>query len=69
MLNFGPAAMGLCAIYSRSENGGFGEPPEITLTISQLGPVGPALPGGQNLASFNGFGIHSRRSHHVPQYV
>lgn len=44
---FGPAAMGLCAIYSREENGGFGEPPEVTLTISQFGLLGPQLPGSQ----------------------
>ncbi len=43
--NFGPGAMGLCAIYSRSENGGFGEPPEVTLTISQLGLTGPQPSG------------------------
>jgi Carboxypeptidase regulatory-like domain len=44
----GPAAMGLCAIYSRSDNGGFGEPPEITLTVSQLGILGPQVPGSQS---------------------
>jgi Carboxypeptidase regulatory-like domain len=45
---FGPAAMGLCAIYSRSDNGGLGEPPEITLTVSQLGILGPQMPGSQS---------------------
>jgi hypothetical protein len=42
---FGPSAMGLCAIYSRSDSGGLGTPPEVTLTISQLGILGPQLPG------------------------
>jgi len=35
--NLGPAAMGLCAIYSRGGENGFGEPPEIALTVSQFG--------------------------------
>jgi hypothetical protein len=39
---FGTAAMGLCAIYSRDRDGGFGEPPEVTFTLSQF-----ALGGGQ----------------------
>lgn len=42
---FGPSAMGICAIYSRDEEIGFGAPPEITLTVSQFdvaGPQGPA---------------------------
>jgi hypothetical protein len=47
----GPAAMGLCAIYSRNENGGFGEPPEVTLTISQFGLMGPQFPGVQSEAA------------------
>ncbi len=45
---FGPAAIGLAAIYSRTENGGFGEPPEVTLTMTQLGGLGPQLPGSQS---------------------
>ncbi len=42
--NSGPSALGLCAIYSRDANGGFGEPPEVTLTVAQLGRLG-SLPG------------------------
>ncbi len=49
--SYGPAAMGLCAIYSRSDNGPLGDPPEVTLTISQFGMLGPQLPGTQNAAS------------------
>ncbi len=45
--NFGPGAMGLCAIYTRSDNGAFGQPPEVTLTIAQLGGIGPQLSGTQ----------------------
>lgn len=52
----GPAAMGICAIYSRSANGGFGEPPEVTLTVSQLGRMGPEVPGTQSVASGTGLG-------------
>ncbi|MGA8027551.1 MAG: carboxypeptidase regulatory-like domain-containing protein [Bryobacteraceae bacterium] len=48
--NFGPSAMSLCAIYSRKTDGGFGEPPEITLTMSQLGHFGAQLPAGQTAA-------------------
>ena len=44
----GPAAMGLCAIYSRSGDLAFAAPPEITLTVSQLGRVAP-----QSTASFS----------------
>jgi hypothetical protein len=48
---FGPAAMSLCAIYSREPDGGFRETPEVTLTVSQFslagGQNGPAESGGQ----------------------
>src|SRR6185437_5122737 len=44
----GPAAMGLCAVYSRNAEAGLlSTPPEITLTISQLGLAGPQSAGGQ----------------------
>jgi Carboxypeptidase regulatory-like domain len=52
----GPSAMGLCAIYSRSDNGGFGQPPEVTLTVSQLGILGPQVPGSQSSSSGTMFG-------------
>jgi hypothetical protein len=45
--NLSPAAMGLCAIYSRNANGGFSSPPEITLTILQLNRFGGSMPGSQ----------------------
>jgi hypothetical protein len=44
-----PAAVGLCAIYSRSPDGGFGNPPEVTLTISQLSRFGGPLVGGSGV--------------------
>jgi Carboxypeptidase regulatory-like domain len=44
---FGPGAMGLCAVYSRSDAGGFGTPPEVTLTMTQFGLLGPQIPGSQ----------------------
>jgi hypothetical protein len=52
---YGPSAMGLCAIYSRSDNGTFGQPPEVTLTISQLAIVGPQVQGSQASGSGAGF--------------
>jgi hypothetical protein len=51
----GPAAMGFCAIYSRDQDGGLGNPPEVTLTVSQLGRVGAQVPGGQNSSTSSGF--------------
>jgi hypothetical protein len=47
--SFSPAAMGLCAIYSRSPDGGFGNPPEVTLTVSQVSRFGGAMVGGSSL--------------------
>ncbi len=44
----GPAAMGLCAIYSRNADAGLlSTPPEITLSVSQLGLAGPQSGAGQ----------------------
>lgn len=37
----GPAAMALCAIYTRNDNLGFGQPPEVTFTMSQIGTGAP----------------------------
>ncbi len=48
---FGPAAMGLAAIYSRSDSGGFGAPPEVTLTMTQIGVFGPQAPGGEAMGN------------------
>ena len=47
--SFGPAAIGLCAIYSRSPDGGFGNPPEVTLTVSQLNRFSGAMVGGSSV--------------------
>ncbi len=47
----GPAAMGLCAIYTRNASGLFGTAPEITLTMAQLGLPGPMMPGAQMAGS------------------
>jgi len=49
----GPVAMGLCAIYSRNETGGFAAAPEVTLTVSQLGHFG-TQPGSGEFAMPNG---------------
>ena len=43
--NFGTSAISLCAIYSRQQNGGFGQPPEVTLTMAQLGRFGQQFNG------------------------
>lgn len=44
----GPAAMGLCAIYSRNSDAALlSNPPEITLTVSQLGGLGSPSVAGQ----------------------
>lgn len=47
----GVPAMGLCAIYRRDDGSGFGAPPEVTLTMSQFGLLGPqqlgSAAGGQ----------------------
>ncbi len=43
--NLGPTAMGLCVIYTREESAGFGTPPEITFTMSQLGTAAPQVGG------------------------
>lgn len=51
---FGPTAMGLCAIYSRDQDGGFGEPPEVTFTLSQFALAGAEFMG-QNTAQSAGF--------------
>ncbi|MFL6351721.1 MAG: carboxypeptidase regulatory-like domain-containing protein [Bryobacteraceae bacterium] len=48
----GLAAMGLCAIYSREVDGGFGEPPEITFTLSQVSLVGGQVSGQNAEPSF-----------------
>jgi Carboxypeptidase regulatory-like domain len=50
--DFSPSAFGLCAIYTRNPDGGFGNMPEVTLTISQSSRFGPQVSGG----GFNGSG-------------
>ncbi|MBV8895126.1 MAG: carboxypeptidase regulatory-like domain-containing protein, partial [Acidobacteriaceae bacterium] len=52
----GPAAMGLCAIYSRSQNSPLAATPEVTLTMSQLGALGPTIPGTQVAGSTTALG-------------
>ncbi len=48
---FGSGAMSLAAVYTRDQNGGFGEPPELTFTVSEFGvatgqsPAAPVGPG------------------------
>jgi hypothetical protein len=37
----GPAGFGLCAIYSRPDQGLFAAAPEVTMTITQVGGLGP----------------------------
>lgn len=43
--SLGVPAMGLCAIYRRDDGSGFGAPPEVTLTMSQFGLLGPQQMG------------------------
>jgi len=45
--SLGPSNIALCAIYSRRSDSGFGEPPEVTLTVAQLGRFASQLTGGQ----------------------
>ncbi|MDQ2839973.1 MAG: TonB-dependent receptor [Acidobacteriota bacterium] len=45
---FGPAAMALCAIYSRTDDGPLGAPPEVTFTVTQLGGVSQFGGGAAN---------------------
>lgn len=52
--NLGPSAMALCAIYSRNDNIGFGQPPEVTFSMSQIGTPASQFGGLQN--STNGVG-------------
>jgi hypothetical protein len=52
----GPAAMGLCAIYSRNQSGVFAATPEVTLTVSQVGVIGPMAPGTQVAGSTSALG-------------
>ncbi len=49
--NLGPTAVGLCAIYTRNESGGFGRPPEVTFTMALLGTATPQLPGFASTSS------------------
>lgn len=50
----GPAAMGLCAIYSRNADAGLlSNPPEVTLTVSQLGRI-ESQPGTGQFADGSG---------------
>ena len=41
----GPAAIALCAIYSRTDEGPFASPPEVTFSFTQLGGFGSQLSG------------------------
>lgn len=52
--SFGPSAMSLAAVYSRTGDGPLGAPPEVTLTISQIGRMGPMSPVGTVLGTNNG---------------
>jgi hypothetical protein len=46
---FGPAAVALSAVYSRTEDSPFASPPEVTLSMQQLGGIGTAInTGGGN---------------------
>jgi hypothetical protein len=49
----GPAGFGLCAIYSRPDQGMFAAAPEVTMTITQIGGLGP-LPSQQLVGSSAG---------------
>jgi hypothetical protein len=47
-MNPGASALGLYAIYRRRDEGLFGRPPEVTLTMSQFGAMGSHVPGSQS---------------------
>ncbi len=52
---FGPAAIAMCAIYSRTDDGPLASPPEVTFSFAQLGGIGSQLngapPSGENLST------------------
>ncbi|MDQ2713173.1 MAG: carboxypeptidase regulatory-like domain-containing protein [Acidobacteriota bacterium] len=50
-----PAAIALCAIYSRNDTGLLAAPPEVTFTMAQIGGVGSQLSGEASNVTRGGF--------------
>lgn len=57
----GPAAMALCAIYSRSDSGPLAAAPELTYSIAQIGGLGSQL-GSPNGTSLTATGVPALRT-------
>ncbi len=51
----GPAAIALCAIYSRTDSGVLAAPPEVTFTMAQIGGMGSQLSGETSNVTREGF--------------
>ena len=57
----GPSDVALCAIYSRTDTRTTGAPPEVTLTVAQIGGIGAQAAGGAlNAAGTLGVGVSLR---------
>ncbi|HEX4169223.1 MAG TPA: TonB-dependent receptor [Bryobacteraceae bacterium] len=66
---FGPATVALCAIYSRNDTGMFAAPPEITLTMAQIGGLSSQLTNNApNASAINGGGVPALRSMSLSMY-
>ncbi|HLH05359.1 MAG TPA: TonB-dependent receptor [Bryobacteraceae bacterium] len=60
---FGPSAIALCAIYSRTDEGLFASAPEVSFQMAQVGGFGGQLNGGQPTpVSAAGTGIPTMRT-------
>lgn len=65
----GPAAIALCAIYSRIDQGSFAATPEMTFTMAQFGGVGSQLSGDSpGEANITGTGIPALRAMSLSVY-
>ncbi len=66
---FGPAAVALCAIYSRNDTGAFAAPPEITLTMAQIGGLSSQLTNNPpNSTAINTAGVPVLRTMSLSMY-
>ena len=67
--SFGPAAVALCAIYSRNDTGMLAAPPEITLTMAQIGGLSSQLVNNApNAASVSPAGVPTLRTMSLSMY-
>ncbi len=66
---FGPAAVALCAIYSRNDTAAFAAPPEITLTMTQIGGLSSQLTNNApNSTAINTGGVPALRAMSLSMY-